>query len=195
MILNCFETMGERLGISEEAAKERVFRAVERLRGIFARRGVMLPSGTALGVLILAQGVRAAPSALTGALVAAAASPGVTSAAMAQAAIRAMGLAKVKLAAIYLAIVAVFGGGAGVIVHQFQGRESYAVALTPLGRPGAIKPVRDVVTKAIASSDEFIKVLPAVDAREADSPVKLVPMKLVEVPRLIPGTTRRRNSI
>lgn len=153
-----FKEVGDRLGISEEAAKQRVFRAVDRLRGIFARRGVMLPSVAALGVLISSHSVQAAPMTLAGTSVAAAMTPGAAGAAMAQAAIRAMAWAKVKVAATYLAIVAAFGGGAGVIVHQFQGRGSYSVALPPRGGSGAMKPPRNVAGNALTNSPVILDV-------------------------------------
>lgn len=52
---------GQALGISEEAASMRVWRAVDRLRTFFARRGVTL-SAAALGGIIWANSVQAAPT-------------------------------------------------------------------------------------------------------------------------------------
>ncbi len=53
--------IGATLGVSEDAAKMRVSRAVEQLRGFFARRGVTC-SSSALGVLLTERGVEAAPA-------------------------------------------------------------------------------------------------------------------------------------
>jgi RNA polymerase sigma factor (sigma-70 family) len=55
--------VGEALGASEDAAKKRVNRAVEKLRRFFTRRGLVLPA-TALTAAISAHSVQAAPVAL-----------------------------------------------------------------------------------------------------------------------------------
>jgi len=56
-----FKEVGERLGVSEEAAKQRVFRAIERMRGLLKRRGAAVSSAVALGTLVSANAVKAAP--------------------------------------------------------------------------------------------------------------------------------------
>ena len=55
--------IGQRLGISEEAAQKRVHRAVDRLRSIFVSRGLAVPSASLAGVLTI-HAVHAAPAAL-----------------------------------------------------------------------------------------------------------------------------------
>ena len=55
------------LGATEEAAQMRVSRALEKMRKMFARRGVVL-SAAALGVGITAQGTQAAPAGLAAAV-------------------------------------------------------------------------------------------------------------------------------
>ncbi len=52
--------MAQTLGISDDAAQKRVSRAVERLRGLFAKRGVTV-GASGLAVLISANAVQAAP--------------------------------------------------------------------------------------------------------------------------------------
>ena len=52
--------MAQLLGVSEEAAQKRVSRAVERLRELFAQRGVKVGAG-GLAVVISANAVQAAP--------------------------------------------------------------------------------------------------------------------------------------
>jgi len=52
--------VGSRLGITEEAAKKRVARAVEKLRGIMQEQGAAV-SGEALGSAMATQAVQAAP--------------------------------------------------------------------------------------------------------------------------------------
>ena len=53
-------TVGATLGISDDAAQKRVSRAVERLRDIFAKRGVSVGAG-GLAVVLSANAVQAAP--------------------------------------------------------------------------------------------------------------------------------------
>jgi RNA polymerase sigma factor (sigma-70 family) len=68
--------LGQALATTEEAARKRVARAVDRLRKLLRRRGVAI-SGTSLAALLSAQAVTAAPTGLavcvTGAALAAAA--------------------------------------------------------------------------------------------------------------------------
>jgi DNA-binding Lrp family transcriptional regulator len=61
-------SVGERMGVSEEAARKRVSRALERLREFLDRRGVKL-SGAALGAVLAEKTVQAASAALAGAVV------------------------------------------------------------------------------------------------------------------------------
>jgi RNA polymerase sigma factor (sigma-70 family) len=55
--------VGAALGVSEEAARKRVTRALEKLRGFFARRGLTL-SAAALAVLLTENAAAAAPAGL-----------------------------------------------------------------------------------------------------------------------------------
>src|ERR1017187_10543560 len=55
--------VGERLGLSEEAAKKRIRRAIEKLRVLITRRGVVL-GGAALAIALAEQTVQAAPTTL-----------------------------------------------------------------------------------------------------------------------------------
>ncbi len=59
--------IGEQLGLSEEAAQKRVTRALERLRGLLAKRGLTV-SGAVLAGAISTQAVPAAPAGLAGKL-------------------------------------------------------------------------------------------------------------------------------
>ena len=56
-----FRSVGEALGSSEEAARKRVTRALEKLRGLLSRRGVAL-SAAGLGAVLEAHAVAAAPA-------------------------------------------------------------------------------------------------------------------------------------
>jgi RNA polymerase sigma factor (sigma-70 family) len=76
--------MAQILGVSDEAAQKRVTRAVERLRELFARRGVGIGAAS-LAVLISANVIRAAPDGLSAAISSAMTATGTTLAATAAA--------------------------------------------------------------------------------------------------------------
>ncbi len=64
--------IGQRLGISEEAAQKRVRRALDRLRDRFVARGTVLPVGVsapALAAILSAKTIEAAPLALSAGIV------------------------------------------------------------------------------------------------------------------------------
>ncbi len=76
IVLRYFENkplkeVGAALGASDDAAKMRVNRALEKLRAFFLKRGVTL-SATALGAAISAHSIQAAPAGLSTAVIAAA---------------------------------------------------------------------------------------------------------------------------
>ncbi len=66
-----FAEIGATLRVSEDAARMRVERALEKLRRVLARRGVT-STGAALGVVLAQQAVGAAPAGLAGSVVTAA---------------------------------------------------------------------------------------------------------------------------
>ena len=55
-----FAETGEALGLSEEAARKRVTRALEKMRRFFGKSGVIVP-GTALALLLTTHPAEAAP--------------------------------------------------------------------------------------------------------------------------------------
>ncbi len=66
-----FRSVGQALGSSEEAARKRVDRALEKLHGLLKHRGATL-SAAALGTALATEAVTAAPAGLAGAVTAAA---------------------------------------------------------------------------------------------------------------------------
>ena len=72
-----FSAVGVGLGMSEDAAKKRVMRALEKLRTLLGRRGVVLPA-TILAATISVNAVQAAPIGLSAAVATVAASKGIT---------------------------------------------------------------------------------------------------------------------
>jgi RNA polymerase sigma factor (sigma-70 family) len=68
---SAFAEVGDKLGISEAAAQKRVDRALEKLRGLLAKRGVTSTS-TVLALALASQSALAAPAALAASIPAAA---------------------------------------------------------------------------------------------------------------------------
>jgi RNA polymerase sigma factor (sigma-70 family) len=107
-----FSEVAAQLGISGAAEKMRVGRAIEKLRTILAREGVVT-SASALGVSLTTHGVSAAPIGLTKGLIAAvigkeAAGPTVI---LANGGLKAMAAAKTKTAALAIAALFLLCGG------------------------------------------------------------------------------------
>jgi len=114
-----FRDVGVALGVSEEAARKKVTRAVDKLRLAFVRRGLTL-SGTALGAVLTAHTLTAAPAGLavtvtTTAVAGAAATSGLTLSVL-----KLMAISKLKVAA--GAILAAGVGTVLVLEHQEQTR-------------------------------------------------------------------------
>jgi uncharacterized protein (TIGR03435 family) len=120
------------LGVSEDAAKKRVGRALEKLRGAFARRGIHMAS-TALSAALSAHAAPAAPAglSLTVAAVAIAKAPAAASTgALAASIIKLMAWANVKSAGLMALTVCCAAGTATITVHQVY-RHSAAYWETP----------------------------------------------------------------
>jgi RNA polymerase sigma factor (sigma-70 family) len=111
------------LGASEEAAKKRVQRALEKLRRLLARRGVVVPSALLVGTLT----VHAAPAAPASVLAAttAATGAGASVATLAQSGASAIAWAKIQTGAITAAL-ALAVGGAAIFIPFFHWGEPQA---------------------------------------------------------------------
>jgi RNA polymerase sigma factor (sigma-70 family) len=115
------KAVGEALGVTEEAARKRVDRAVDKLREFFAERGLGVSAIAVAGLLGTASG-EAAPVGLAGSIAssaaAAAGAGGTTTAAIANGAMLTMLMAKVKLAAVIVIGMLVLGTAGAVVVRQ-----------------------------------------------------------------------------
>ncbi len=118
--------VGQALGLSEEAARKRVARGIEKLRALFARRGVQV-SSAALVAVLTANVVQSAPAGLAASLtsnaVAAAATGG--SASLLTAALHT--ILMTKTTAIILAVVAV-----GAVVMPLLLKRGQSAAAGPV---------------------------------------------------------------
>jgi RNA polymerase sigma factor (sigma-70 family) len=117
------EQIGSALGASEDAAKKRVNRAVEKLRRFFKKRGVALSAG-ALMAAISAHSVQAAPPALAKSLVATALAQGAASGAstltLVNGATKIMAWTKLKFGVVALVVA----GVATTLVIQQRERDN-----------------------------------------------------------------------
>jgi RNA polymerase sigma factor (sigma-70 family) len=91
-----FRSVGDALGSSEEAARKRVDRALEKLHVLLKHRGAAL-TAAALGTLLAAEAVTAAPAGLAGSVAAAALASVAAGAGITGTLVRLMTIAKVKL--------------------------------------------------------------------------------------------------
>ena len=141
------------LQVSEDAAKQRLSRGVDQLRAFFARRGVVV-SVPALGVLVAANAVQAAPPAIVAASTAAAAAASATSAAGAGsfsmkgvAAVVALG--KTKAIAVGLLVASLFAGTVAVVWSAAAGRRG-SDGTRSAGAVGGASPVGDAREAAVS---------------------------------------------
>lgn len=113
--------VGAALGLSEDAAKKRVARALEKLRKSLARRGVD-STAAAIGETIAANSIQAAPFVLSKSITAMAATKGATASAstttLIKGALKIMAWSQTKTAIIAAAVVIMAAGTSLVVVRQ-----------------------------------------------------------------------------
>src|SRR5437773_2150909 len=127
-----FEQIGVTTGVSADAARKRVSRAMAQLRDWFARRGIHT-SGQALGSMLLAHALAPAPAGISAAQIAQAALGGAEiGAAGAKGAVILMTTTTAKIAA--AAVIAVLGIGVPVVyLHVRTTRAAAPQASTARG--------------------------------------------------------------
>ena len=119
--------VGAAMGASEDAAKKRVTRAVEKLRGFFTKRGVTL-TATVLTAAISANSVQAAPLGLAATVTAAAAKGAVVSGStltLIKGALKVMAWTKMKSAIVVGVSVLLAAGTATITVKEIQEHRTY----------------------------------------------------------------------
>ncbi len=104
-----FRAVGVGLGISDDAAQKRVSRAVEKLRGLLARRGITT-TAAALSAAISANAIQTAPGGLVASILAAATSPTAVAPA-AVAAIRIIAMTTMQKTLVVATLAAAIGTG------------------------------------------------------------------------------------
>ncbi|GEM_PF-4509202 len=161
-----FAEVAAAMGSSEEAARKRVERAVEKLRGMFMKKG-FAPSVGGLMVVLAAHQAQAAPAGLVGSISAAAISGGAgTSAILAKGVMTVMVWAQVKVSAVVLGMLVAAAGG--VVAAQMQlspttsqsrpageaGMTTHVYELTDLAWPDAIgtQGAADVASRVVGGT-------------------------------------------
>jgi RNA polymerase sigma factor (sigma-70 family) len=157
-----YKDVGMSLGISEEAARKRVDRAIERLRGLL-RETTAVPAVAVLGAQLLAKGTEAAPVAIVEKLVglSTAGTKGALAGSIAAKTGQAMTLLKLKLAAaVVLAVGVALGGAVGVHILVAAGE---ATPPPPAPRPGMVQ-----------SANAAVPVAPAIDEAQGPGQIRAV---------------------
>ncbi len=145
---NSFSEIGIALGISEEAARKRVDRAIVRLRRILSGKGAAVG---ALAVQLAQHGTQAAPAEIVQRIVTSGASAahGTIAGVIAQKAAGAMLMVKVKIAAVVLVVLGVVGAGIAVGIIKI------ATTTRPvLSMQGVVAPVAEPVAAPVALTGE-----------------------------------------
>lgn len=121
-----FQEVGDELGISAEAAKQRVFRGLERLRAVLGRRGLHV-SSEGLAVTLAATAVSPAPAgwAAKCAATATSATAAAPYAVMVSHVLAAMGWAKAATTVVVAGVIVVAGGLGGTLLY-LSGRDDVA---------------------------------------------------------------------
>ena len=128
------------LGISEESAQKRAWRAIEKLRKFFARQGVAL-SGVAIASAVAANSVQAAPVALAKTIPAVALAHGAAATTsiltLVKGALKIMAWTKAKTAVVATVIVLLAAGTTTVAVKEYQDHRTEAWEIPSAGNPPA----------------------------------------------------------
>ena len=150
-----FMEVGSAAGISEDAARKRVARAVEKLRAIFMKQGIF-PSAGGLMVVLASHQALHAPATLAGSVSAAGAAGGTgASMTLAKGAMSAMAWAKLKAAAIIVLAFLLTGGlGVGVETVRRAVADQAASASTPVEAAGSIDLLERYPTQMTVGDDE-----------------------------------------
>jgi uncharacterized protein (TIGR03435 family) len=156
--------VGHAFGTSENAAKMRVNRAVEKLRKFFTKRGITL-SATVLAGAVSAHSVQAAPMELAATIAATAvkgSAVAIPTVALVKGTLKLMAWTKAKLAIAVGASVLLVGGATGTLV--FKKWEAYQAYQNSLRVPVAdaeawLNP--DLTFQEVAQAPPQVKILPA----------------------------------
>jgi RNA polymerase sigma factor (sigma-70 family) len=168
-----YDEVAGALGVSREAAKQRVFRAVEKLRARLGGEGVVV-SAAALAGLITTRGVEAAPAGLAvNVATAGAASSSGAALGIAKGTVTVMAIAKAKVA-LLVAVVALTLGGSAAVVGMKMARAQAPGAAPVAGAEAPAKP------RAAKGARDWYAKFDQVYALEKGQVVKRVPPPFID---------------
>ncbi|HVE15199.1 MAG TPA: sigma-70 family RNA polymerase sigma factor, partial [Chthoniobacterales bacterium] len=150
-----FREVGETLGTSEDAAKMRVGRALEKMRRIFARQGVCL-SGAIIAAAVSDHSIQTVPSGVTAPLASVAGAKGVTlgGSALAIAKAATLLMAWTRMKTVFVAGAAIVLVPTGAVVTAVTAAKAYAAFHSEIWRTIP----EDFLKFALAPSQ--VKILP-----------------------------------
>lgn len=149
--------VGQTLGTSDDDAQKRVSRAVERLRGFFADRGVTV-GASGIVVAVSANAVQAAPVGLAGTISTAAVLAGtaiVTSVTATKIAISAMNWINAKSITAVLVSAIAAGTGTYLVTHREAGRLRAENQNLMARQESAVREREEALSAARAAKDEL----------------------------------------
>jgi RNA polymerase sigma factor (sigma-70 family) len=168
-----FREVGAALSISEEAAKKRVWRGIEKLRQMLTPSGAAaLPTATVAG--LLATATQPAPATLAAAALASAFATTGAAISLAKGAVIAMAISKTKATASAVAVLILLLGGAAVVLNDIVN------APKPAAQTVAIKPATQPAPTATA--EWAIETAPVVVADDKQQPTWIGTMNAVAKP-------------
>jgi RNA polymerase sigma factor (sigma-70 family) len=197
-----FRDVGQRLGVSEGAARVQVFRALRRLRKLMARRGVRV-SAEALAVTLASTAVLPGPAGLAATVASTATSAAAAApyAGMVKGVVTIMTWTKAKATLFIAAVVLVVSGSGALIVHELS--KAGPSAADPIGVGIAV--ARPAGSDGTASSAGSFGAAAPVDdappAAAADAAVSPPPRRAAfapfgpGAPQFGPVTERNPNAI
>lgn len=170
-----FRAVGEALGVSEEAARKRVGRAVDNLRAKFARRGLTVPAVATLAGALLdytttpppaALAAKAATESLSAALgLAASHATAAGPAALAKGAMHMMAWTQTKFAAAVIAGATLLGGTGAWVSTRVLATDGPAAASNPVPSPAAAAPASAPADRDKQSGAALDRRIPEVNFR------------------------------
>jgi hypothetical protein len=163
--------VGLALGISEEAARKRVSRAIERLRARFSKCGATVSVAAVAAVLSTQASAAGAPAGLAGMITASVSGSTITSVAFGKGIGSIMTWAKSKVAIALLTMGLTGAAATGAIVKWARPAPAKPLAQSPLAQPQPAAPA-PTLPAAAAAPDAPSKVLEGVIRTSTDTPAE-----------------------
>jgi RNA polymerase sigma factor (sigma-70 family) len=147
-----FAQVGDEMNCSEEAARKRVSRAIERLRDLFTSRG-FVTSTPALGAAVLMHVTQPAPAAVLQSLTGAGVAASVSATTITKGTLHMMSILKLKIAALRTIVAVSVIGGATVGTSVLK-----LAAAQPTSRPAVPSQTTPLIAVSQLDVDDLIEV-------------------------------------